>query len=196
MVGIYKITNKVTNQFYIGQSIDIQRRFIEHKTPKANGNNRLHQDMKKYGIKNFEFKIIELCELSELSERELYFIKKLNPYYNKIGKSLPEETKKKISDTLKKHWGTLSDEAKIKIIKNNLKGPPVGHAVSKETRKKISKRISEIQKQKVICLETGEIFLSVKDFEKSVGACTGTCAAYWKGKIKSVKGYHVEKCRD
>ena len=72
----------------------------------------------------------------------------------------------------------------------------MGHKVSAETRSKISAKISKIQKIRVKCLETGQVFESIGDFEKSVGACTGTCSAYWKGKIKSVKGYHVEKCRD
>ena len=30
MIGIYKITNLVNNKIYIGQSVDIARRFNEH----------------------------------------------------------------------------------------------------------------------------------------------------------------------
>lgn len=65
--------------------------------------------------------------------------------------------------------------------------------MSIETRKKISAKVSEVQKQKVVCLETGEIFESVGDFEKYVGTYSGACANYWKGKIKTVKGFHVKK---
>lgn len=77
MIGVYKITNKVTNQCYIGQSVNIERRFTEHKTPKAWGNDSLHNDMKKYGVQNFGFEILEICKPSELLEKELYFIKKI-----------------------------------------------------------------------------------------------------------------------
>ena len=32
MIGIYKITNKLNNKAYIGQSSDIERRFKENQT--------------------------------------------------------------------------------------------------------------------------------------------------------------------
>ena len=33
MIGIYKITNKLNNKCYIGQSIHIERRWAEHCFP-------------------------------------------------------------------------------------------------------------------------------------------------------------------
>ena len=33
MIGIYKITNKITQEAYIGQSVQIEERFNEHKNP-------------------------------------------------------------------------------------------------------------------------------------------------------------------
>lgn len=196
MIGIYKIVNNITGQCYIGQSVDIERRWIEHKTPKANGNDKLHSDIQKYGKDNFTIEVIEECKKSKLPERELYYIRKLNPYYNRVGKKVSEETKRKISESTKKWWNSLPESSKNKVITQNLKGPKKGHTVSAETRAKISRKVSEIQKQKVKCIETGIIYESVRDFEIAVGACKGTCGAYWRGKIKSVKGYHVEKCRD
>ena len=32
MIGIYKITNKINNKCYIGQSVNVERRWHEHKT--------------------------------------------------------------------------------------------------------------------------------------------------------------------
>ena len=75
----------------------------------------------------------------------------------------------------------------------------MGHTVSAETREKISKKLSGVPTgsgSRVRCVETGEIFETIEAFEKAVGASRSTCYAYWKGRIKSVKGYHVEKCRD
>ncbi|MGN0406201.1 MAG: GIY-YIG nuclease family protein [Bariatricus sp.] len=196
MIGIYKITNKINGNEYIGKSVDIERRWGEHKTPKANGNDRLHKEMQSIGTDNFEFEILEECLPEELSLKELQYIKSLNPFYNTVGKRVSDETRAKISVSAKKWWKSLPEEKKDHIIAGNLTGPHKGHAVSLETRKKISQKVSEKQKQKVRCLETGEIFESISAFETNVGACTGTCAAFWKGKIKTVKGYHVEKCRD
>lgn len=193
MIGIYKITNKINGNFYIGQSVDVKRRIMEHKTPKANGNDRLHNDMKKFGVKNFEFELIEECKTEELKAKELFYIKKMNPFYNTVGKKVPDETKKRISEGNKRWWESLDDSSKQKVINNNLTGPKKGHEVSEETRKKISKKISEVQGIKVMIVETGQVFDKIKFCEEYLGACKGTVYSYWKGKIKTVKGYHVVK---
>lgn len=196
MIGIYKIKNKINNKIYIGQSLNIKRRIAEHKTPNAKGNNKLHNDIQELGVDNFEFEILEICNKDKLNEREQYYIKKLNPYYNKVGKKRTLKERKNISLGTKKWFDSLPEERKQEIYKNNLKGPKVGHSVSEKTREKLRQATIKQLSQKCKILETGEIFESVKELEKYLGACTGTCAAYWKGKIKSVKGYHIEKCRD
>lgn len=196
MIGIYLITNKLNGHEYIGQSVNIKRRFMEHKALNAYGNDRLHNDIQRFGANNFSFEVLEECKKSELRDKELQYIHSRNPFYNFVGRKKTPETRKKISDGTRRWWNALSDSKKESIILNNLSGPRIGHKVSAETRQKISCKVSEIQRQKVRCLETGEIFESVGAFENSVGACGGTCAAYWRGRIKSVKGFHVEKCRD
>ncbi|MCB5374038.1 GIY-YIG nuclease family protein [Amedibacillus dolichus] len=196
MIGIYKITNLTNGKFYIGQSVNIERRFMEHKTPKSHGNDRLHKDIQELGIKNFRFEILEECNENDLKAKELYYIKNLQPFYNWIGKQRTKEEKKKISIGTKKWWDNLSDDKKNKIITKNLTGPKKGHEVSAETREKLRKWVTENQGQKVMILETGQVFNKIKDLEKFLGVCHGTCAAYWKGKIKTVKGFHIVKCRD
>ena len=64
MVGyIYKITNKVTNQNYVGQTIDINRRKRTHfNTLRSNthDNPKLQASWNKYGEKSFIFYLIEV----------------------------------------------------------------------------------------------------------------------------------------
>lgn len=74
MIGIYKITNKTNNKSYIGQTNDIQRRFIEHKTKGTSSRIPLDIAIQKYGVDNFSFEIIEECTLEELNEKEQYWI--------------------------------------------------------------------------------------------------------------------------
>ena len=85
--GIYKITNTITGDFYIGSSKDIKRRWKEHEWPSAwkrCPNNPMYQDMKNYGTDKFEFQVIEEVEESFLKEKEQQFIEILKPSYNNI----------------------------------------------------------------------------------------------------------------
>lgn len=88
--GIYIITNKQNNKSYIGQSSDIYKRWKKHKQEKNNFENHseLYEDMRKYGLSNFTFKILEITPLLyTLDYKEIYYIKKYNTYipngYNK-----------------------------------------------------------------------------------------------------------------
>lgn len=72
-VGIYKITNLITGRIYIGQSKNIERRFIEHNTLSHNSE-RIDKNINLYGKENFSYEILELCDVSELDKKEIYYI--------------------------------------------------------------------------------------------------------------------------
>lgn len=79
--GIYKITNIKNNKSYIGQSVDIERRWKEHiAAVNTDKKNSLYRALRKYGIDNFSFNIIELCSQNLLDEREIYWIKYYKSY--------------------------------------------------------------------------------------------------------------------
>lgn len=77
MIGIYKITNKRTNQCYIGQSKELERRIYSHMSSRENS--RIDQAIKKEPL-NFTYEIIECCSLEELNEREIYWISYYDSY--------------------------------------------------------------------------------------------------------------------
>ena len=83
--AVYKITNTVTGDFYIGSSKDVKKRWKEHKCPsslKRFPNNQLYQDMQKYGVDKFDFQILEVVEEGSLKVAEQQFIETLKPTYN------------------------------------------------------------------------------------------------------------------
>ena len=83
--AVYKITNTVTGDCYIGSSKDVKRRWAEHKCPsswKRFPNNQLYKDIQKYGVDNFDFQILEVVEQEELKVTEQKFIETLKPTYN------------------------------------------------------------------------------------------------------------------
>ena len=76
--GIYKITNIITEQCYIGQALDIYRRWSQHAkcglgidTPPGN---KLYKAIQEYGLENFTFEVLTECNSTELDEKEKYFI--------------------------------------------------------------------------------------------------------------------------
>ena len=83
--AVYKITNTVTGDFYIGSSKNIKQRWAAHKKPsvwKKYSNKQLYLDMQKYGLDKFVFEVIEEAEPDKLKEMEQEFIEKLQPVYN------------------------------------------------------------------------------------------------------------------
>lgn len=90
-VGIYCFTNLINNKKYIGQSINIEDRVTQHRSRYKIENDSgyksaFHSALRKYGLENFSFSIIEECTIEELDDKERYWIQKYNtisPYgYN------------------------------------------------------------------------------------------------------------------
>ena len=76
--GIYKITNQETTQCYIGQAVDVAKRWKDHAkcglgidTPIGN---KLYKAMQEYGINNFSWEVLEICPKEQLDEKEKYYI--------------------------------------------------------------------------------------------------------------------------
>ena len=83
--GVYKITNTITGDFYIGSSKDVKERWRSHKKPSTwnkQPNNPLYLDMQKYGVDKFAFEILAEVEENKLKEAEQQFIETLKPTYN------------------------------------------------------------------------------------------------------------------
>ena len=83
--AVYKITNTITGDFYIGSSKDVKRRWASHKWPSKwnkQPNNPMYIDMRKYGVDKFVFEILEEVEADNLKEAEQQFIETLKPTYN------------------------------------------------------------------------------------------------------------------
>ena len=165
--GIYMIQNKVNNKMYIGQAVDIEKRWRDHRrnlTNRCNENRHFINAWKRDGEENFEFTILLECEESDLNMYEEYYIFELMTYdprvgYNKNyggksgrptketkrklseakkGKQLSEEHKRKLSES--QRGKQLSEETKRKISEAN-KGennPNYGTQLSEETKRKIS----------------------------------------------------------
>lgn len=180
---IYMYTNKINNKKYVGQTknlLDRHRRHVQtsfNKNAKRDYNTPFHRAIRKYGIENFEIKILaENIETQEkLNEYEIFFIKRYktlniqngynvaeggynNPFVGKTEKEM-DEFKRKVSESRKGQmigennpfYGKKhTEETKNKISKNHAN-------VSGENNPNYGKQMSESQKEKLRQINIGKI---------------------------------------
>ena len=118
MIGIYRIYNKINNKNYIGQSINIEKRWEEHKRAMNYENEHtynypLYKAFRKYGLDSFEFSILEQCDSPQLTQKEQYWI----DYYNSL---VPNGYNQELAIEPKRgekcNFATLTDEQTTQII--------------------------------------------------------------------------------
>ena len=72
MIGIYKITSP-NKKIYIGQSINIEKRFKTYKLLHCKKQILLYLSFKIHGVENHNFDIICECDKEDLSNLERYY---------------------------------------------------------------------------------------------------------------------------
>ena len=90
IAGVYTITNTSNGKIYVGSTIHVDRRRLEHFSAlKYNKhiNKHLQNAYNKYGRESFEFEVIETLEITDsikedLLAREQFWIDNLKPEYN------------------------------------------------------------------------------------------------------------------
>lgn len=142
IVGIYCI--RKDDKFYVGQSIDILSRFVQHKHCLKSGKHhskKLQNAYNKYGPSEFSFEIIEECIELELMEKEQYWCDTLGAASHGYsiakyvlatmrGRQHSEETRKNMS------------KAQFKRFELNPIAP-----FSEERRKKMSETVLKIMEE-------------------------------------------------
>jgi len=95
--GIYKIKNITNNKVYIGSSVNIHKRWEEHKTKLRNNKHhsyKLQRAWNKYGQDNFIFETIDIFngEIKELRELEQDYLDLFKSYDFKYGYNVSESS--------------------------------------------------------------------------------------------------------
>ena len=216
---IYKITNTLNGKFYIGKTMkSLTTRFYNHHYDaiKRNSTSYFHRAIRKYGKENFMIEEIEICE-SDLGNREMFWISKLNPHYNQtlggdggiLGYFHTEETKKNLSEKrIGKYIGDKNpfygkhhtDHTKDRLSKMR-KGKPSpcgfsGKSHKSESKGKISQTLKNnpnIKRTKVFQYDIEGNFLrefqSIADAAQFVNTSPSNIKYTCEGKFNHCKGY-------
>ena len=204
---IYSITNKINKKMYIGKTINFRLRHYQHKTSfftlKPNHHSpHLHSAIAKYGYKNFDISIIELCKVEELSSKELHWMEFYNTIDSNFGYNLRKDTcsgmiphpstRKKMSNRLKKEWA---------LGKRNNHGLKLKESWSNnEIRKKeqsiiMSKNLTKY-KYKLYLLD-GSFFKTISYSELKKLKLSNCLATFYKKKSDKInfKEYIIERIK-
>lgn len=198
IAAIYKIESPSGN-CYIGSTVNYKLRHSQHLSAMRNGKHHAHAVQSacdKYGCDNLKFTVLEyVLTIEKLIEIEQYWIDELQPKYNSCmsargghsnrGKVHTEETRRKMSEGSTNVFHTEETKRKIGLAHK-------GKVVSKETRDKLSKSHSgksrmtseqyktagEKRQKQVVCLDTGDLFLSVNHLAESLSLHPSTVSKH------------------
>lgn len=209
--GVYKITNKITKELYIGSTSS--GKGFEYRW-KARYNKFFERAKKKYGKQNFLYEVVCFCYPEECLKYEQYYLDHYQPFpwtgkgYNiceKAGNTKGRICRKETRDKISK---ALSGEKHLYFGKSS---PAKGHKFSQESIKKLKKAHEKfymaIERINKITGEVKEYFLlkeAVKDGFSSSSirrCCLGTLKShknfYWQylepQKHKTHKNINMKK---
>lgn len=90
MIGIYCAKNIVNEKVYIGKSVNVEKRWKDHKKGYNNPNasqyaSYFYNALRKYGFDSFEFSILEECTEDKLNDKEIFWINKFQSNNREYG---------------------------------------------------------------------------------------------------------------
>lgn len=121
--GVYKIINIITDDYYIGSSVNLYHRICQHYSKlrkNIHGNNRLQNSYNKHGENAFKVLIVSYENPKDVRKIEYDLIEKEKPVYNLINiyneYYFDDEIRKKMSDSQKLLQKTGSNNHESKPV--------------------------------------------------------------------------------
>lgn len=183
IIGIYKITSPV-NKIYIGQSININKRWQSYKMLRCKFQRHLYNSFLKYGVENHIFEILQECEKEKLNILEKYYIDYYDIFNTNKGLNIRDGggSRSKFSEETKRLM-SINRKGKYSGENNPMNKPGVrekckGHIVTKETRDKIGKA-NTISKSKGAVLQYSLDDLFIAEYTSCMAASKITEINNW-----------------
>lgn len=157
--SIYIIRNTINDKVYIGQTTQtIGIRFTNHKMASRTGEDtKFYRAMRKHGEENFYPELLERVEAEDLNDRERYWIKYYDSYYNGYNSTLGGDQPYRINyDKVVELWNSgmgiteiartmgHDGDAISRILKN------MGGITNEEIHKRMKKNMRSITDEQVL----------------------------------------------
>lgn len=142
--GIYRITHRESGRHYVGQSVNIESRFNDHR--KGQGSRKLAHALKRYGPDAFDFVIAIQCPRGELNLHEARLIEELGCLHPKGFNLIPggyqpgamsDETRRLFSEAGKRRMSDPKKRAALLEIVRKTHADPAWRARQSEFMKEL-----------------------------------------------------------
>ena len=166
---IYKAMNLIDGKIYIGQTNNLERRIREHRSHVLKDGGAFHDEIRKVGIENFRFDILEWCRSDVADDRERFFIAQFrenlgeDKIYNVCDGGLGGQTHDIFGPNNPSYGKVYTDEERAALsekLKGRRKPEGFGEKISKALKGKPKSREQVLKKShpiSVINVRTGEI---------------------------------------
>jgi len=192
--AIYKITSP-SGLIYIGQTINFKKRMTNYKSYGAKGQTALNNSLLKYGFEQHTVEILEEVDKELLFEKEIFYINK----FDSVKKGLNIHKGGKGGRT----WQDSDKrDSVILLLKNRKKelNPNFGNhfshsieAIEKmKTNNKTPKGRFNFMSKAYMCIETYEIFGSIKEIAKKFSVTPSCITISFKNKNNKFRGMHFQ----
>lgn len=190
LIGIYKITSP-SGKVYIGQSVDINRRFGTYKSLRSSVKTsvKLYRSFLKYGVDKHTFEILDLCTKQDLNKYERFYQQVYNSISNGLNCVLtgcdgkPREnqpmTEKQKMQISKVHKGKVLSKETIDKIKT----ARANQIITKDHKENISKNSGSARI--VLDTLTGVFYNSVLEASRYYPIKANTLVCNLSGKNKN-----------
>lgn len=215
MFNIYKITNIINNKAYIGQTkYDINHRFQQHCS-KWSCCTKLKNAIKKYGKENFNIELLDTAVTKDKAdELEIKYINKYKTKEQRYGYNLQDggyttnpSTRKKVicleTNQIYESVSQLADEigATVDKIARVCRGEkPTYKGFHYSYLDKYGNPINSIHtkpnKIKVMCVETGKIYSSIKEASDTLNKSRFAVGYACQKENRTCGGYHWKYYKD
>ena len=206
MYIVYKHTSP-SGKSYIGMTCQTMERRAESGTGYI-GSRVFYNAIKKYGWDNFEHEILEEgLDFKTACEKEVYYIRLFKTTDRKYGynlqsggsshRKLHRETRERIRMArLGKKMPPRNEEHR-KRLSESLKGRTFSAEHCKhisEGKKGTQAGVKNPRARKVLCVETGVVFNTIKDAGEFIGGSPKNIIAVCHGRLHTSGGYHWQYC--
>ena len=166
--GIYKITSP-SGKIYIGQSNNVKRRIVEHKSRSKKNNTKLYASLRKYGLNNHNVEILLVTNCSSAKNIvEEVLIKK----YNCVNSGLNHLSEPTPNKGFKGKKHTKENRLKASILRKG----------------KAPKKAIESRQKKVFCSSKNKKYRSISECARDLNISQAYASNMVNGKGKNLYG--------